>query len=309
MERTRKRLLLSTLICASIASAIWWIARSQQAPAAAKAEVTASLSTPTGNLVQSALPRAGRIADQSQTAPSLPADADLYTVIETMRPAAAKGSAEAMRRLGEALRACQIQRHTTDGERLDLATRNVVTTEVAHGETIASATNEAMRNLDRDQNAAEACAKVSDTDSKLWRAWLEKAARSGDKVAEKEFSKAALSDYTGRNASELSPEDLDDLTRVRSLAYQFDQDLLASHDCSVLGDISTNSSDSVNSYIYSRARNDLRLRELATHGQGSSPEVDVINQINAEAGSGLSPSQLSSANQTASYLITSYCSP
>ena len=310
MQRARKRLLLSTLICAALVSAGWLIARSQQAPIESTARVTpASLDAPANNLVQSALPHPRKSVAQTPSAPALPPDADLYTVIETMKPAAAQGSAEAMRRLGDALRACQTQRLTSDSERLDLATRNAVNSEVVNGKTVASATNDAMQNLDRDQNAAAACAKVADTDSKLWRTWLERAAQSGDRIAQKEFSKAALSDYTGRNASDLSPEDLEDLNRIRSLAYQFDQDLLADHDCSVLGDMSTNSSDAVNSYIYSRARNDLRLRELTASGKGDSPEVDVINQINTGAGSNLSPSQLSSANRTASYLVTSYCSP
>jgi hypothetical protein len=217
------------------------------------------------------------------------------------------GSREAMRYLGNALRACSFL-----GARED--TRDLETEAPLQFSIAQQLYGSAVRTTRPDEALAivgmfgsyrallDFCEQLSAAQTDSWARWLESAALIGDTDAMRDYLKFASQD---RRAGEENASSSDDTER-RAQVRQYSEYLLESGDCGSLGPLSASVDDNELAFSYqialvAVAKQDMRM------GGGNPAEMAPLDNFLADRASHFTDEQKQSAQNRAAYVLHTYC--
>jgi hypothetical protein len=217
------------------------------------------------------------------------------------------GSREAMRYVGNALRACRIWGVRTDDEEKEAEARQQLS--IAQ-ELYASG----LKTAQQDESLAIAgtfseydklldfCEQLNASETASWAQWLGSAALIGDTDAMRDYIKYATQDARLDAIDTTSSEDAE----RRALVRQYSEYILASGDCWSLGALSSSVDDHELALSYQLAVVALAKQDMKNQG-GNPADMAPLDSYLAAQASQFTDEQTQNAQSRAAYLLHNYC--
>jgi hypothetical protein len=168
---------------------------------------------------------------------------------EEATPQANAGSPEAMRELGEALRACARADMGSDEEIEQKVAKRSIGQQLLRGDPSAPDVKADAREVARLKGVRDSCKQVTKDDMDQALNWLERSAAAGDRDARFGYAWTLLQDFP---TAEAKVDHAEEYIRRRDLAFGFLQDSIANGDCTsgVLNGLRTATPDAISNYVY-----------------------------------------------------------
>jgi hypothetical protein len=219
------------------------------------------------------------------------------------------GSPEAMRQLGQALRACEQADMGSDEEIEQKVAKRAIGQALLRGDSSPPDVDADAREAARLEGIRDSCKQITKDEMDQSLTWLERSAAAGDPDARFSYVWTLLQDFPTAEAKE---DNAEEYVRRRDLGFAFLQDSIANGDCTngILNGFRTVTSDPISTYVYQSL---LLQHALEIYASGRfPPDVAATESASVSAtlnnlASNVPVDQRAAAENTTRDILQNYC--